>query len=172
MNIINKIKEIDIKTSHYFLKYYHHCILNKIMTLITGIGDFGMVWLSLILILTLHNQTRFLAQRMLTALLASTIIGQVTIKSIVKRKRPCHTFTDVKMLIAIPNDYSFPSGHTTSSFACATTICFSFPKIGVVFIIFAFIMAFSRLYLFVHYLSDIIFGMILGILVGVIVMSI
>ena len=76
------------------------------------------------------------------------------------------------MLIAIPNDYSFPSGHTTSSFACATTICFSFPKIGVVFIIFAFIMAFSRLYLFVHYLSDIIFGMILGILVGVIVMSI
>lgn len=108
MNIINKIKEIDIKTSHYFLKYYHHRILNKIMTLITGIGDFGMVWLSLILILTLHNQTRFLAQRMLTALLASTIIGQVTIKSIVKRKRPCHTFTDVKMLIAIPNDYSFP----------------------------------------------------------------
>lgn len=171
MNIINKIKEIDIKTSHYFVKYYHHRILNKTMTLITGIGDFGMVWLGLILILTLHNQTRFLAQRMLTALLASTIVSQVTIKSIVKRKRPCHTFTDVKMLVAIPNDYSFPSGHTTSSFACATTICFLFPKIGTVFIIFAFMMAFSRLYLFVHYLSDIVFGMILGILVGVIVMT-
>ena len=133
MKIINKIKEIDVKTSHYFLRYYHHHFLNKIMILITGIGDFGMVWLGLILILSLHSQTRFLAQRMLTALLASTIIGQVTIKSLVKRKRPCHTFTDVNMLIAIPNDYSFPSGHTTSSFACATTVCFLFPKAGVIF---------------------------------------
>lgn len=172
MKIINKIKEIDVKTSHYFLKYYHHHFLNKIMILITGIGDFGMIWLGLILILSLHSQTRFLAQRMLTALLASTIIGQVTIKSLVKRKRPCHAFTDVNMLIAIPNDYSFPSGHTTSSFACATTVCFLFPKAGVIFMIFAFIMAFSRLYLFVHYLSDVTFGMILGILVGVIVMLI
>ena len=100
-------------------------------------------------------------------------VCQITpIKSLVKRKRPCHTFTDVNMLIAIPNDYSFPSGHTTSSFACATTVCFLFPKAGVIFMIFAFIMAFSRLYLFVHYLSDVTFGMILGILVGVIVMLI
>lgn len=55
MKIINKIKEIDVKTSHYFLKYYHHHFLNKILILITGIGDFGMIWLGLILILSLHS---------------------------------------------------------------------------------------------------------------------
>ncbi|MFQ7174210.1 MAG: phosphatase PAP2 family protein [Thomasclavelia ramosa] len=107
---------------------------------------------------------------MLTALLLATIIGQVTIKSLVKRKRPCHTFHDVNMLVAIPSDYSFPSGHTASSFACATVICFFYPKVGAFYILFSFLMAFSRLYLFVHYLSDIIFGMILGIGVGIITM--
>ena len=95
------------------------------MKIITGIGDFGMIWLVLILSLSLHTKTQLLSQKMLTALLLATIIGQVTIKSLVKRKRPCHTFHDVNMLVAIPSDYSFPSGHTASSFACATVICFS-----------------------------------------------
>ena len=172
MNLRKKIKEVDIKCYYIFPKYYHHKLFSNFMKIITGIGDFGMIWLVLILSLSLHTKTQLLSQKMLTALLLATIIGQVTIKSLVKRKRPCHTFTDVNMLIAIPNDYSFPSGHTTSSFACATTVCFLFPKAGVIFMIFAFIMAFSRLYLFVHYLSDVTFGMILGILVGVIVMLI
>ncbi|WP_455684181.1 phosphatase PAP2 family protein [Thomasclavelia sp.] len=170
MTLLQKIKEIDVKTSHFFPKFYHHKLLSNTMKFIAGIGDFGMVWLLLILILSLSNKTQLLSQKMLTALLLATIIGQVTIKSIIKRKRPCHTYDDVEMLVAIPSDYSFPSGHTTSSFACATTVCFFFPKTGLILILFAFLMAFSRLYLFVHYLSDVTFGMILGISVGIIVM--
>ena len=140
------------------------------MKFIAGIGDFGMIWLLLILLLSLSSKTQLLSQKMLAALLLATVIGQVTIKSIIKRKRPCHTYSDVEMLVAIPSDYSFPSGHTTSSFACATTVCFFFPKTGTVLILFALLMAFSRLYLFVHYLSDVNFGIILGISVGIIVM--
>lgn len=170
MTLLQKIKDVDIKTSHFFLKFYHHKVLSNTMKFIAGIGDFGMIWLLLILILSLNDNTQLLSRKMLAALLLATIVGQVTIKSLVKRKRPCHSFKDVKMLVAIPSDYSFPSGHTTSSFACATTICFLFPKVGLLFIIFAFLMAFSRLYLFVHYLSDVVFGMILGIAVGIIVM--
>ena len=140
------------------------------MTIFTGVGDFGMIWLFLIFVLSLNSKTQLLAQKMLAALLLSTIISQVIIKSIVKRKRPCQTYSDIKMLIAIPSDYSFPSGHTASSFACATTICFLFPKTGSLFILFAFLISFSRLFLFVHYLSDVICGIILGILVGILVM--
>ena len=140
------------------------------MKFIAGIGDFGMIWLLLILLLSLSSKTQLLSQKMLAALLLATVIGQVTIKSIIKRKRPCHTYSDVEMLVAIPSDYSFPSGHTTSSFACATTVCFFFPKTCTVLILFALLMAFSRLYLFVHYLSDVTFGIILGISVGIIVM--
>lgn len=172
MKLLQKIKEIDIKTSHFFPQFYHHKILSNTMKFIAGIGDFGMIWLLLVLILSLNRNTQLLAQKMLAALLLATIIGQVTIKCIVKRKRPCHTYNDVKMLIAIPSDYSFPSGHTTSSFACAATVCYFYPKIGIFVIIFAFLMAFSRLYLFVHYLSDVTFAIFLGILVGSIIMAI
>lgn len=171
MKLLQKIKELDVKTSHYFPQFYHHKILSNIMKFIAGIGDFGMIWLFLILILSINHNTQLLAQKMLAALLLATIAGQMIIKSIVKRKRPCHSYDDVKMLITVPSDYSFPSGHTTSSFACATTVCYFYPKIGIIFMIFAFLMAFSRLYLFVHYLSDVVFAIFLGILVGVIVMS-
>ena len=170
MHILQKIKEIDVKTSHFFPQFYHYRFLSGTMKFIASIGDFGMVWLVLVLLLSLNDKTQLLSQKMLAALLVATIIGQVTIKSIVRRKRPCHTFNDVKMLVPVPNDYSFPSGHTTSSFACATTVCFFFPRIGAICIVFAFLMAFSRLYLFVHYLSDVIFGIMLGIGVGVLVM--
>lgn len=169
MNLIKKIKTIDLKTSYYFPKYYRHKFFSSLMQFITGIGDFGMIWLILILIMSTYHKTQPLSQKMLLALLLATIIGQVTIKSIVKRKRPCHDHHDVKMLVAIPSDYSFPSGHTASSFACATTICFYFPKVGALFIIFSLLMGFSRIYLFVHYLSDVVFGGLLGILVGIIV---
>lgn len=170
MHLLQRIKEIDIKTSHFFPQFYHHRILSEIMKFIAGIGDFGMVWLVLVLVLSLSHKTQLLSQKMLMALLLATIVGQVTIKSIVKRKRPCHTFHDVEMLIPVPSDYSFPSGHTMSSFACATTVCFFFPKIGIICILFAFLMAFSRLYLFVHYLSDVSCAIILGIIVGIVVM--
>lgn len=170
MRVLQKIKEIDVKTSHFFPRFYHHRFLSATMKFIASIGDFGMIWLVLVLLLSLNDKTQLLSQKMLAALLLATIVGQVTIKSIVRRKRPCHTFNDVEMLIPVPSDYSFPSGHTTSSFACATTVCFFFPRVGVICILFAFLMAFSRLYLFVHYLSDVTFAIILGISVGAIVM--
>ncbi|WP_294580954.1 phosphatase PAP2 family protein [uncultured Thomasclavelia sp.] len=172
MNLLAKIQAVDYQTSHFFTKFYHHQFLNKLMIFVTGTGDFGMVWLGWILILSFVPTTRFLAQKMLLALLTATLVGQVTIKTIIKRKRPCHQFKDVKMLVAIPSDYSFPSGHTTTSFACATTVFYTYPKVGIFLIVFAFIMGLSRIYLFVHYLSDVIFGMILGVIIGIIIMTI
>lgn len=168
MKIFWKISQLDVKISYLFPQFYHHKIFNNFMKIITGIGDFGMIWLGLILLSSLHNKTQFLAQKLLIALLLATIICQVMIKTFVKRNRPCQTFHDIKMLVAIPSDYSFPSGHTASSFACATVICYYFPKIGIFFLILALLMGFSRLYLFVHYFSDVCAGMILGILVGII----
>ena len=160
MRILQKIKEIDVKTSHFFPQFYHHRFFSGAMKFIAGIGDFGMIWLVLILLLSLNDKTQLLSQKMLAALILATVIGQVTIKSIVRRKRPCHTYHDVEMLIPVPSDYSFPSGHTTSSFACATTVCFFFPRVGFICMIFAALMAFSRLYLFVHYLSDVTLSLI------------
>lgn len=170
--MINKIIEFDKRVAFMFPKLYHHKVLNECMKFIASIGDFGMVWIALVLLLSIYPQTRILSQKMLFALLLATIVGQVTIKSLVKRLRPCQEYPEVEILVPVPSDRSFPSGHTTSSFACATTVCFFYPGIGAICLLFAFSMAFSRVYLFVHYVSDVVVAMFLGILVGIFVMCI
>ncbi|MFR7590192.1 MAG: phosphatase PAP2 family protein [Longibaculum sp.] len=165
--IIKKIKDYDVKVAFQMRSYYQHHYMNEIMKFISSCGDFGMSWLIIILVTNMIEQTRSMSTHMLLALIAATLIGQVTIKSIVRRKRPCHTYKDVDMLVPIPSDLSFPSGHTTSSFACSTVMMFFNPIYGIIGYIYASLTAISRLYLFVHYLSDVICGMVLGIIIGI-----
>jgi Membrane-associated phospholipid phosphatase len=166
---INKIISKDKSFAFYLTQFYHHHALNEIMKLISACGDFGMSWLIIILITNMIDSTRNMSIKMLIALIVATLIGQVTIKSLVRRKRPCHLYPDIPLLIPMPNDLSFPSGHTTSSFACSTVILFYYPLFGIIGYIYAILTAFSRLYLFVHYISDVLFGAFLGICIGVIV---
>ena len=167
--ILNKIKSCDKKVAFYMTTFYSHHRLNGFMKFISSCGDFGLIWLILILASNLSKYTRVASIDMLIALITSTLIGQVTIKTIVKRKRPCHTYPNVDMLVTVPNDYSFPSGHTITSFACSTVIFFFFPIPGIIAYIYAFLTGISRMYLFVHYLSDVMVAMILGIIIGYIV---
>ncbi|MEG0365910.1 MAG: phosphatase PAP2 family protein [Coprobacillus sp.] len=167
--IFNKILNYDKKFSFSMIQYYQHHILNDIMIFISSCGDFGMSWLIVILVTNMIDSTRAMSIDILVALIAATLIGQVTIKSIVKRKRPCHTYPEVKLLIPTPSDLSFPSGHTTSSFACSTVLMLYNPLFGVIGFLYASLTAISRLYLFVHYISDVVFGMTLGISIGTIV---
>lgn len=169
MTMIKKIKEIDIKISHQMPSLYHHHIINEIMKLISLCGDFGMSWLIIIFLSHMYEPTRQMSIDMLIALIATTLIGQVTIKSIVRRKRPCHSYPDVSLLIPTPSDLSFPSSHTASSFACSTVLFLFYPIAGIIGYIYAFLTAVSRIYLFVHYLSDVVCGMILGISIGTLV---
>ena len=148
--------------------FYKHHLTNEIMKFISMCGDFGMSWLIVILITNMIDQTRTMSIDMLIALIAATLIGQVTIKSLVRRKRPCHTYPEVQLLITTPSDLSFPSGHTTSSFACSTVMMLYNPILGIIGYIYAILTAISRLYLFVHYLSDVVTGVILGITIGII----
>ena len=94
-----------LKHRTFFPQFYHHRFFSGAMKFIAGIGDFGMIWLVLNLLLSLNDKTQLLSQKMLAALILATVIGQVTIKSIVRRKRPCHTYHDVEMLIPVPSDY-------------------------------------------------------------------
>ena len=167
--MINKIQSIDRRFAFSMRKHYKHHFLNELMIFISSCGDFGMSWLIVILITNIIDQTRSMSIHMLIALISATLIGQVTIKSIVKRKRPCHTYTDVEMLITVPSDYSFPSGHTMSSFACSTVMFIFNPLFGIIGFTYATLTAISRLYLFVHYISDVLTGMIIGISIGMIV---
>lgn len=106
---VNKMKRIDIRFAFFMTQFYDHSLLNEMMKFISSCGDFGMSWLIVILISNMIEKTRSMSIHMLIALIAATLIGQVTIKTLVRRKRPCHTYPDVPLLIPTPSDLSFPS---------------------------------------------------------------
>lgn len=168
MKMIKKILLFDEKISFQMLGFYKHHILNEMMKFISSCGDFGMSWLIIILFTNIYAPTRAMSIHMLIALIASTLLGQITIKTVVNRKRPCQKYPRSDLLVPIPSDASFPSGHTMSSFACSTVMMFYYPGLGIIGVVYAILTAFSRLYLFVHYVSDVVIGMILGILVGIV----
>ncbi|MBR6420642.1 MAG: phosphatase PAP2 family protein [Oscillospiraceae bacterium] len=80
--------------------------------------------------------------------------------------------TVIKLLVKAPNDYCFPSGHTQASFAAATSICMWKRKWGIPALILAALVAFSRMYLYVHYPTDIIGGVFFGLLYAFIALAI
>ena len=108
----------------------------------------------------------------LLALLLSVVINNLILKNIVGRARPYVHVENLKLLIRKPRDFSFPSGHTSSSFAAATVFLAMLPWwIGIPSLLFAVLIAFSRLYLGAHYPSDVICGAILGIIFGIVAMG-
>ena len=105
----------------------------------------------------------------IAGLIVGVIIGNILLKNLIARERPCWINETVQMLISTPQDYSFPSGHTLSSFVAATIIMHHDKRLGIAAYVFASIIAFSRLYLYVHFPTDILAGALLGIIIGLIV---
>ena len=101
---------------------------------------------------------------MAVALLMMLVFGNGILKHIFMRERPCWIDTGVMLLIENPHDYSFPSGHTFSSIAAATVILLRNKKAGIAAMILAVLIAFSRMYLFVHFPTDILASLFLGVL--------
>lgn len=147
----------------YWLQTIHNEVLDKLMVMITTLGDKGVIWIVLACILLVFPKTRKCGFTMAIALIIMVLTGNVVLKHLIARGRPCWIDTNVPMLIEVPKDFSFPSGHTFSSFAAATTIFLFHKKFGIAPLVMASIIAFSRLYLFVHYPTDILGGIIFGV---------
>lgn len=152
MNILHMIQEI------------RNPILDEVMVLITRLGDGGALWILLSIILMINKKYRKAGITMLAALILSVLFGNIITKNIVARPRPCWVDKSVSMLIAIPKDYSFPSGHTSASFASAAALFCYYKKPGIAALILASLIGFSRLYLFVHYPTDVMAGIVLGLI--------
>lgn len=147
----------------YFINQFHFEFLDKLMILITHMGTKGIFWISVGVLLLLFKKTRICGLTVLVALLLSLLIGNIALKNIVARPRPCWIDTTINMLISVPKDYSFPSGHTFASFAAATSIFLYYKKAGAAALVLAFLIGFSRLYLFVHFPTDVLCGAIFGV---------
>ena len=103
---------------------------------------------------------------MLGGLAVGVLVGNVFLKNFVARPRPCWLDSSVRLLIANPTDYSFPSGHTLSSVIGATILTKTNRRFGYAAIPLAALIAFSRLYLYVHFPSDVLAAAVLGVVIG------
>ena len=105
---------------------------------------------------------------MLIALGVGFLLGNVFLKNLVMRPRPFVTHTDLTALLVPEDPWSFPSGHTLSSFAAASALYFFHHKTGFLAFLLAAAIAFSRLYASVHYPTDVLTGAVIGVLCGII----
>ena len=100
---------------------------------------------------------------MLVSLLVTFLIGEIGLKNLIMRERPLVADPTVQQLIPLPSGSSFPSGHTASSFTAAWILWKADRKFGAAGLALAVCIGFSRLYLFVHYPTDVLGGAVLGI---------
>lgn len=140
--------------------------LDLLMPAITTLGNGGLIWLVLAGILLLFPKHRKAGAAVLAGLVLEVICCNLLLKPLVARIRPCDINTAVQLLIARPTDFSFPSGHAGASFAAVSALCASKNRLWIPALILALLIAFSRLYLYVHYPTDILAGVVIGILAG------
>ena len=135
--------------------------LDFLIPKITLLGNSGIIWIVTGLVLLFTKKYRRGGVFLLVGLLLGLIFGNVILKNVIARPRPCWLY-DVPLLIPNPTDFSFPSGHTLSSFISAFVLARINRKFAVWAFLLAGIMAFTRMYLFAHFPTDILGGIVLA----------
>ncbi len=191
----------------------HNEVLNTVMTVITHLGEAGVLWIVIAVLMLLFKKTRKYGLMLAGALIVMEIVNNEILKELVARPRPFYIFnlTDlmadesvfvedgkterfelmVEKIKALIEKYpelagrwvseyeypdivskltswSFPSGHTSSAFASATAIFAANKKWGIGAFVFAALMGFTRLYLGVHFFTDVLAGAVVGVIYGII----
>ena len=141
--------------------------LDFVMPLITLLGDAGIFWIAVSAILLLVPKHRKTGLSMGISLLIGLVVCNMILKPWVGRIRPydyqfIHFGKTIELLVATPHDFSFPSGHTIASFEAAVALTVHNRKLGIPAIILAVLIAFSRMYLYVHYPTDVLASVVLG----------
>lgn len=169
--------EMDMNIDSAILLWIQENIRNDFLTpivrVITHLGDRGMVWVTFALVCLAFPKMRKTGYMVLLSLSGSLLVNNMILKNLTARTRPYEMVEGLNRLIPAPHDFSFPSGHTGSSFAAAVVIfCMCPRKYGVFAMILAVLISLSRLYLGVHYPSDVLAGAVTGTLVALVVVKI
>ena len=142
--------------------------LNQLMQCASEINNAGMLAIGMVVVLLIWKTYRTVGITAFTSLLSEFLLVNVLIKQIVARPRPYVVNEALAVLGTVPTDYSFPSGHTASVFAVASVMLLCMPRrYGIPAVVIAAIVALSRLYNVAHYPTDVLAGMLIGSVVGV-----
>ena len=149
------------------LQTLHTPLADAVMIAASTLGNGGILWILLTIILLCIPKTRTIGIVMAVSLCMDALLCNVILKPMIARIRPYHVNTAIELLVRPPRDYSFPSGHTAASFAAVAALYFTGQKkMGRIFLIAAILIAFSRMYLYIHYPTDILGGILVGVLSG------
>lgn len=177
-NVFDSFLHFDLSVFE-FVQGIQNPVLSAILKVITTLGEGGIIFIALALILLVTKKYRKVGFAVMVALVVMLICNNFILKEIFARPRPFNITYDwwnevyhFPDIVSRPNSFSFPSGHTSSAFAAAIAVLWYDRKIGIPTTIFAFIMGFSRIYVEVHYCTDVLAGMVVGIiyaLIGVLI---
>lgn len=156
-----ELKILDFIHSHFSCGF-----LDFLMPIITKFGDKGIFWISVTVLLICFKKTRKTGLTAGLALALGAVICNLILKNAVARIRPYDLNELIRPELLVPalSDYSFPSGHTAASFEAATAMLLNERRLGIPALVLAVLIALSRLYLYVHYPTDVLIGAVLGIL--------
>ena len=165
--------KFDFQILFFIRDHIRNSFLNVVVPFYTTLGDDGIIWIALGLIMLIPKKTRKCGIMVLAALLVMLITNNIILKNLIARARPYATYPelieDLIGIIHVPSSYSFPSGHTVSAMSVAFTVLTQHKKLGSIVLVFAILMGLSRLYVGVHFPTDVYGGMIVGALIALFV---
>ena len=165
--MLEQLLHIDGQILLWIQEYLRFPALTSVMKDITNLGNAGILWILITIVLLLDKKTRNVGYMSALALIGSLIVDNILLKNLVARTRPFDVNTAVQLLVAKPRDYSFPSGHTAASFASVTALYLAGEKkMWKAALVLAVLIALSRLYLYVHYPTDVLGGALAGAISG------
>ena len=152
---------IDFAINDWISAHMSCGFLDVFFRIVTFLADAGWFWILLALILLCFKRTRRLGLAMAVSLILSTIVTNLLLKPIIARPRP-YELRELSIKVPLPGDPSFPSGHTTVSFSGAFALFWQNKKAGTPALVLATLIAFSRLYFYLHFPTDVLGGFVIG----------
>ena len=160
------VEKFDFSILNFIQENFRCTFLDVVMPFITSLGDVGFIWILISVILLFFKKTRNLGIQLLISILFAYVIYQWVMKPIIARPRPFTQNPIVELLIKAPKDFSFPSGHTACGFSFVVILFLAKNKWWIPSLVLACLIGFSRLYLYVHFPTDVLCGAICGTVFG------
>jgi len=153
----------------FIAEYIKNPFFDFLMPKVTSLGNGGLIWIVASVVFLAIPKYRKSGVSLSLGLLACLIVGNLTLKPLIARVRPFDLVEGVELLITAPADFSFPSGHTLSSTVAAAVLTMTDKRFGYFAIPLAVLIAFSRLYLYVHFLTDVLGGALIGAVISTVI---